>query len=126
MQVNKHKSISNGIKLSCDKRDKIIRLENCCDCKIYWTWPGLDMVYSKGEFKSSMLLRPGESTVIFNFNLINWNNCDDFVQNNLLLEFNIVNISLGKYWGEGSRRKSIEYCPRWLNVSINLEYFDRF
>ena len=88
---------------------------------------------------------PGQSTVVFNFNLIKYY---DNYKSNDLIESNIVNISLGlflllfflitfelnstnlktikkgEYWGHDSSRKSIDYCSSWLNVSINKKYFE--
>jgi hypothetical protein len=112
-----------SIALTCDKLSKIVRLSNLSDTNIYWTCPSLDTLnYSNKKFKSNKL-EPGQTTVVFNLDLIEIYDSINSTSSNRLIESNIVNISLGKYWGHDSIRNSIELCPHWLNISINKDYF---
>ena len=117
-KLNAAKNLNIGIRLWCDKRAKILHLENYGLSKIYWTCPGLEK--TTGEFKKANLVRPGQKAVVFNLNLVKSVAKSRYP----LVETNLINISLGKFWGIGSRRSSVEMCPCWLSVSVNLEYFE--
>ena len=114
--------IGNGIILTIDREEKKIRLDNRCDLNVYWTCPGLfygSNQLDEKKFKSNKL-KPNESNIIYDFKLIKLN--ENNISNNLI-EFHVINISFGKCWGYNFKRKSLEYCPFWINVSVNLDYF---
>ncbi len=118
-------AIGAGLRLSLDNSNKIVRLHNDCDCSIYWICPGLFQLLNENLHRPK-LVKSGESTIIFNYNLINLGKEREINKNSPLFEANnIVNVSFKKNWGElSSHRQSIEYCPCWLNISFNQFFFN--
>ncbi len=117
------KQIGNGVIFTLDREEKKIRLDNNCDINVYWTCPGLfdpNQQHDNRKFKSNRL-RPNESTVIYDYDLIKLNEKISILN---LCEFHIINISFGKYWGYDFKRNSLVYCPYWVNISVNLDYFN--
>jgi hypothetical protein len=125
--------IGDGIKIRVNKVNKTIELENNCLCPVYWLCPTvysdfdrLDCLNSthrshksQAQFEAN-LLAPNQSTFVFSHDLANSNNSG----NNSFLESNLINVSFAKYWGWNSpKRQSIEYCPCWINISIDCDYF---
>lgn len=97
-------SISLGVHISLDKEKKQIKLANKSKLPIYW-------------LKASACQK-------FVSNQINPNEVELISIENSSFEENVINISFGKYCGSNSkRRKSIEYCPCWISISINDNYF---
>lgn len=114
--------IGSGIKISVDKVNKLIRLENNCKSTVYWTCPGLynSEALDQRSFKSNSI-NMNESTIVYSYDMRKSLSSEE---TDCLYEKNVINISFGKYWGHDSkRRKSIEYCPCWINISINENYF---
>lgn len=116
--------IKKGLRLfiNSEGSNYYIWLFNDCECSLYWICPGLYDLNSLNEtnFKPKQI-KTGESSIIYNYNQVK--NNDLKKNNNIMHEAHIVNVSFKKYWGLGSKRRSVEYCPCWFNISINLNYF---
>lgn len=116
--------IGNGFRLfiNNDISNHYIWLFNNCDCSLYWICPGLHNLNELNEtnFKPNKL-KKGESIIVYNYNKVKLNESKKTVFS--MNEAHIINISFKKNWGYGSKRKSIEYCPCWVNISVNLDYF---
>ncbi len=115
--------IGNGIVLTIDREQKKIKLDNLSGINVYWTCPGLFCDSNQLDEKKFIpnRLKPTESNIIYDYDLIKLN--EKKISNDLLLEFHVINISFGKYWGYNFKTKSLIYCPYWVNISVNFDYF---
>lgn len=122
--------IGDGLKISINTQLESIELENNCELPVYWLCPGfypkLNPIWQKNAFSSNRL-EIKKSTTVYNHDLINLNDAENDKTSKLIFERHIINVSFGKYWGHDSKtRNSIEYCPCWLNISVNPSYFQKF
>jgi hypothetical protein len=112
--------ITNGLQFDCDNSN--ITLFNDCGCNCFWICPALNDLSTLNEFNfKPNKIKPKESAIVYNYKLAKKSELKR--RKNTMLEVHLINISLNKNWGFNLKRKSIEQCPLWINLSINLEYF---
>ena len=110
-------TVHDGIELTFFKSSKVVQLENKCSCNIYIACPS---AYEEKRLFKSKVLKPKQKCIVYDaYEVPVQIKC----KKNHVYELNTINISFGKYWGFDSKRKSIEMCPCWLNVSINKNCF---
>ena len=114
--------IADGLRLSLSENKSNVILFNGCNCNCFWICPGLtDMnILNEINFQPKQI-KPNESMIIYDYDIIKQN--ESKFKQNTLLEAHIINISIKKNWGYNLKRKSIENCPCWINLSINLKCF---
>lgn len=108
----------------------IVRMENKCEanCKIYFLGP----VHYCKHLKRNGELRPkaiesGDSGVVFNMRKLE-RHLESFKSSIIPIDMSTVYISFGKRWGKSKhaqavKRPSVDHCPCWIQMTINLSYF---
>ena len=106
------------IRLNCPKRT--VSIENKSNRPIYWLSPGEYSNIPQSEVVSHRL-DPKESAIVYNLDQAQFNRLriDPIYRD--ILDMDSVYVSFDCYWGSDSnRRKSIEFCPSWININFSL------
>jgi hypothetical protein len=114
--INTRQSIGNGIKIWLENEK--IWLKNMTKNNIFWIQPN-NLPNSRRIETTVQFLAPSSSTIIYDYQKME----KKLAENEYLKLFDphVINISFVKSWGS-SKRMSIEQCPCWVNLSVNIDY----
>ena len=88
-------------------------MKNLTKFSIYWVCPLLAR-----NNESIQTLEPLSTSSIYNYKVLEMKIREN--ENLKLFDPHVINISFKKSWN--GRRKSIDQCPCWLNLSVNIDY----
>ena len=109
--------IQNGVKLWFDENTETIWMKNLSNINIYWVCP---VLASTSESSSIQTLKPlSSSSIIYDFKILELKIKEN--EDLKLFDPHVVNMSFKNNWGV-QQRKSIEQCPCWLNLSVNVDF----
>ena len=106
-------SIDNGIKIWYENEK--VWMKNFTKFNIFWVRP---LFSNESMIETS---EPLSTSLIYDYKFV-----EAKVNENVRLKFfdpHVVNISFKKSWGgKNLKRKSIDQCPCWISLSVNVEY----